>query len=301
MNQRETFAIEGLDVAVEESAAALSYRFTPRGPAYRPGCPVILLLPFVAFPVALLGLVAYAHDTTPNRPEWEQLLTGVFVAQLVAWLVVGLVESAMMLRWSLRGIGTDLRFTHTGVRHGADRVCELEEIRGLRLFVYPTTSAELNKLVSGNEACLSLLIGEDGGTHGLLGGFTEPALRSLADDIHRRLTAFRFEQGIMSALEPLSVVETTEDEAGNLMHTRPVRGSFRMLAGFSFRMLMNRWIGTVWCLAMFAGLFASGRLVAAGLPNAFLVGHGLVGLIHFWLLMGIWGKYDRDENATQEG
>ncbi len=299
METPHTLSLDNLDVTVAETADALAYTFAPRGSAYRPRFPFFLLFLFVGFPLALLALVAYAYFTVANRPEWEQILTGLFAAQLLVWLVVGTVESCQMIRWSIRGITTGLRFTQTEVRHGADRVCELAEVRGLRLFVYPATRETPDKPAHESEACLSLVIGEDGGTHGLLGGFETQQLRALAEDIHRRLAAFRSNQGMMAALDALSVVETTEDEAGKLMHTRPPQGGLRLFANFGFLMLMNRWVGTPWCLAMLAGLFASGRLVAAGGFNGvFLLGHGLVGFMHFALLVGLWTP--QKSSATSE-
>jgi hypothetical protein len=285
MTQRDSFTIGAMGVTVEESTDALTYTFLPHGAAYRPRIPLVLIVLFVGFPLALLGVTAYAYSKTANRPEWELALTALFAAQMLVWLVVGTVESVLMVRWSLQGIRTELHFAHAGVRHGADPVCPLEEVRGLRLFTYPAMRGEeLGK----PEACLSLVVGEDDGTHGLLGGFEEHDLRTLADDIHRRLSALRSNQGMMTPLEPLSVVATTGDEAGQLMHTRPARGA-RLFAVFSFVMLFNRWVGTAWCLAMLAGLFASGRLAAAaGLNAAFLLGHGLVGFTHFALLVGLW-------------
>ena len=288
MGQCETFTVGEMDVAVDEAADALSYTFRPRGPAYRPGFPLALLVPFVALPLGMLALVGYSHTKAANRPEWEEVLTAVFAAQMTAWLVLGAFESATMLAWSLRGIATELRFSPAGVRYGAGRVCDLEEVRGLRLFTYLPTRGERG---GQSEECLSLVVGEDGDTHGLLGGFTEGELRALAEDIHRRLSAFRFGQGILAPLEPLSVVETTEDEAERLMHTRPARGGFRLLAGFGL-LVGHRWIGAAWCLAMFAGLFASGRLVAAaGFPDAFLLGHAFAGFLHVALLVGLWAAH----------
>jgi hypothetical protein len=204
-----------------------------------------------------------------------------------------------MLRWSLRGLRTELRFAPAGVRHGADPVCSLEEVRGLRLFICAPESTQLD---GSDEACLSLVVGEDGDTHGLFGGFPADELRKLADDMHRRLTAFQHERGTMSPLDPLSVVETTEDEAAKLMHTRPPRGGFRLFTSLGFRLLLNRWAATAWCLAMLAGLYASGRLAgAAGLNGLFLLGHGLVGFMHVALLVALWSPQKPAVAAEKPG
>src|SRR4029079_7517323 len=136
MTQSDTFTVGNLGVAVEESADALVYAFAPRGAAYRPQVPLAIVLPFVGLARAVLGLTFYAYSKATNRPDWELALTAVFAAQLLAWLILGTVESGLMLRWSLRGIRTELRFASAGVRHGADRVCALEDLRGLRLFTY---------------------------------------------------------------------------------------------------------------------------------------------------------------------
>jgi hypothetical protein len=294
MDEPETFRIEGMDVSVEESTDTLTYTFKPKDPASQPSVPFGLVVPLMIFPLGLLGLVGYAYSKTANRPEWEEILTGVFVVQMLVWFVVGAVESILMFRWTLHS-RTVVRFTHTHVWHTGDRVCEFEEVRGLRLFTYPATAERFDPEGPGKlEACLSLVIGEDGSTHGLFGGFDELQLRKLADDMHRRLAKFRFDQGIVAALEAISVVETTQDEAVKLMHTRPARGAFRMFASGAFSLLLSRVFGTMWCLAMFAGLYASGRLVAAaGFSGAFLLGHSLVGFVHFALLMAIWGQSSR--------
>jgi|GEM_PF-4947179 len=294
------FPIGEMTVAVEESSDVLTYKFTPRGSTARLGFPFALLLPLVVFPAGLLGLVFYASSRVENRPRWEEVLTGVFAAQMLVWLLVGMVESTVMLRWTVfRSHTTLLRFTATQVWHGGNRVCAPEQLRGLRLFVYPTLEKESNKL----EACLSLVIGDAGDTHGLFGGLEQEQLRTLAEDIQRRLTTFRFNQGILAALEALSVVETTADKASELMHTRPPTGGFRLFATASLLLLQNRWVGSLWCIAMFAGLFATGHLIlAAKLPKTFLFGHALVGFLHLAMLLGIWGQPNRSttgENSEE--
>src|SRR5205814_6802910 len=110
------------------------------------------------------------------------------------------------------------------------------------------------------EAGLSVLVGEERRTYGLLGGFDPEELGKLADDLHRRLTAFRHEQGLVEPLDPVSVVETTSGEVEDAMNTLPPTGALRRFAGAGFLLLRNRWTGTVWCLAMLAGLVASGSL-----------------------------------------
>src|SRR5690348_7892834 len=91
MDSPETLSLEGLDVAVTETADALTYTFTPQHPGARAHFPAILVLLFIGFPLGLLVLVGYALDVTRgNRPEWERVLTGVFVVQVIVWAVVGL-------------------------------------------------------------------------------------------------------------------------------------------------------------------------------------------------------------------
>jgi hypothetical protein len=292
MTDPDRFALDAVDVAVTETADALTYTFTSPNAPRAPAVPAFLVLFFVALPLGVLALIAYALVlTNGDRPEWELVLTGVLGVQLVGWLVLGTNFVAGMARSALRR-GTVLAFTAAGVWHGARRVCALADVGGLRLFVYPAGGARPGK----TEACLSLVVGEEipsakpegvGGTHGLFGGFDAGALRALAEDLRRRLTAFRFDQGMVAALDALDVVETTENEAAALMHTRPAPPS---VSGFVAEnaplVLLNRWAGVGWCLAMLAGLYGSGRLIAAaGLPPAALVGHGFLGLIHFMLLM----------------
>jgi hypothetical protein len=250
MDPPETFPLESLDVTVTETADALAYTFVPRERVRRPGLLVLPTLLFVAFPIALLVLVGYALVRTgANRPEWELALTALFVAQALGWLVLGIGAVWALIRVRLRP-GTALRFTRTHVWHGVDRVCELERVRGLRLFTYPATGEHAGK----THANLSLVIGEDGAAHGLLGGFPEQSLRAFAEGLHHRLTVFRANQGLMAPLDALAAVETTENEAEKLMHTRPATGSVRRftggVAGF---VLGNRWAGIVWCIAVLAG------------------------------------------------
>lgn len=282
MSNSETFPLEKLDVTVTETADALTYTFVPRERYWRPGLLVIPLLLFVAFPVALLSLVGYALVRTgANRPEWELALTAVFVVQALGWLVFGFSTVWVLIRARLRP-GTVLRFTRTNLWHGVNRVCELEQVRGLRLFTYPAGGEHVGQ----THACLSLVIGEDSRTHGLLGGFPEQSLRAFADGLHRRLSAFRADQGLMAPLDALATVETTENEAEKLMHTRPATGSVRRVTGGVAQFVLgNRWAGIVWCVAVLAGLFATGRLIVdAGLSPAFLAGHATLGMFHFLLL-----------------
>jgi hypothetical protein len=321
MNAPDTLSLEGLHITVTQTADALTYTFTPQTsrPSWPP-VPVFFVVVFIGFPLAILGLVVYALIVTDaNRPSWELALTGSFVLQLVGWIVVGgwatLKVSLINFRsWFSASIV--LAFTGAGVRHGGARVCELADVRGLRLFTYTEKiryladtalprdvppdpnllpiPPELAPMAPGErppekiEACLSLVIGEEGETHGLFGGFDVPALRALAEDVYRRLAAFRTDQGLLSALDPLSVIETTAEDAPKLSHTRPPAGrAFGSLAVGAVHVLENRWAGLAWCLAMFAGLYGSARLVlAAGLSGALLAGHIVLGFVHFALLLG---------------
>lgn len=285
----ETFSFEGMNVSVEESPDALAYRFVPLTRVTRPGLPLTFLLVFVAYPLALFALVVYARSRVAGRPEWEDTLTGVFLGQLLAWLAVAAVQLADKIFWLYRPYGTILKFTRTHLWHGDARVCELEQVRALRLFVFSTEpAAPADEGPPKREAHLSLVIGEKGYTHGLFGGFDEPVLRGLAEHIHRRLSAFRTNQGMMEPFAPLDVVETTEDEAAKLMHTRPAPDSFGSVGVAGARLIFeNRWAGIAWCAAIFAGVFASGRMIgAAGFTAPYLLGHGLLAFVHVALFMG---------------
>jgi hypothetical protein len=334
MNSPDTLSIEGLDITVTETADALTYTFTPRTPGSPSRFPLFLVLVFIGFPLAVLGLVVYALIVTDaNRPDWELALTGSFVLQLVVYLVVGgsITRKMRHLLW-FRSSSTVLAFTGTGVRHGGNRVCELADVRGLRLFTYtekirylaevalprdvppdpnlPPIPPELAPMAPGErppekiEACLSLVIGEEGGTHCLFGGFDVPELRALADDIQRRLATFRSNQGIMSALDPLSVIETTSEDAPKLSHTRPqAGGAFRSLVlGGALAVLGNPWIRSAWCLAMLAGVYGSSRVVlAARLPAGLLAGHFILGFVHFAVLIAPLNKPDPSPAPKQKG
>jgi hypothetical protein len=317
MNKIETFPWEGMNVSVEETDDALAYTFRPRDRVKRPGLPLSFLFVLVVYPLALLVLVVYARSKVANRPEWEDFLTGVFLGQLLAWLVVGTVQLSRMLSWWYRPFGTVLKFTRTHLWHGDTRVCELEQVRGLRTFVYETKPVVLladsplprtgepnpnaqplppefapippeERPPPTRESHLSLVISEEGDTHGLFGAFDEVVLRGLAEHIHRRLSAFRLNQGIMEPFAALDVTETTEDEAAKLMHTRPAPESFASWGTAGMRLIFdNRWAGIVWCATIFAGVFASGRMIgAAGFSASYLLGHGLLAFVHFALFMG---------------
>jgi hypothetical protein len=281
MSEREHFTFEGVDVTVEESADALTYTFRPSKTNFRPGFPLIILLVFTALPLGLLAVTAYAYSKLANRPEWELALVGVFAVQLLAWFAFGAARCYLVLRWWYRPFGIVLKFTHTHIWHGGGRVCELADLRGLRLFAHPATGEHADQRF----AALSLVIGADEGTHGLFGGTPEQSLRTFAEGLHRRIMRFRENQGLMTALEPLAVVETTEDGAAKLSHTRPARGSITRAMNAAGYILINRWAGIVWCASMIAGLAASAQMIlAAGLSPAFLVGHATIGMFHFLLL-----------------
>lgn len=289
----ETFTCDGTRVSVEETPDALTYTFAPQRRYPMAPSPVGFVFVLVLMPLGYLGLVVYAHSKVANRPEWEDFLVGVLAGQLLAWLVTGAAQCYQILRQSYRPYGIVLRFTRAHLFHAGTRVCELEEVRGLRLFVYtpaaPRTDAPGRTQEPPRpetEACLSLVIGETGDTHGLFGATDARPLRELAEHIHRRLAAFRLNQGIMAPLDAFSVVSTTENDAYDRMHTRPATGSY---GGFSFAallLLQNRWLGIAWCVTMFAGLYASARTIAAaGLAQPFILPHCLLGLVHFFLLV----------------
>jgi hypothetical protein len=301
MNEDETFTLDGMRVSVEETTDALTYTFAPQRRHPMVPSPVGCVFVLVLIPLGYLALVVYAHSKVANRPEWEDFLTGVFAVQMLAWLVTGAAQCYQILRRSYRPYGIILQFTPTHLHHADRRVCELEQVRGLRLFVYTTTPPRADAPVPPEpprpetEACLSLVIGEEvppvkpegfSSTHGLFGAFDAAPLRELAEHIHRRLAAFRLNQGIMAPIDDLSIIETTEDDACDRMHTRPAKGSY---GGFSFAallLLQNRWLGIGWCVTMFAGLFAVARTIAAtGLGPAFLLPISLLGVMHFFLLV----------------
>jgi hypothetical protein len=302
MDEVETFTLDEMRVSVEETFDTLTYAFVPQRRHPMVPSPVGCVFVLVLAPLGYLALVVYAHSKVANRPEWEDFLTGVFAGQMLAWLVTGAAQCYQILRWSYRPYGTVLQFTRTHLHHAGRRVCELEQVRGLRLFVYTAparplapTSVPSEEPSLKTEACLSLVIGEEvpsakpegfGDTHGLFGAFDAAPLRELAEHIHRRLKAFRLNQGEMAPLDALSVIETTEDDAANQMHTRPAKGSY---GGFSFAallLLQNRWLGIAWCVTMFAGLYATMRVIAAaGLGQPFILPHCLLGLITFFMLM----------------
>jgi hypothetical protein len=290
MDQREALSFKWMNAAVEESADALTYTFTPteRLPHY--GVPLGIVVIFAGLPLGLLGLVVYALVVTnANRPEWELALTVTFILQTLTWIaVIGSTFLGAFYHSWFR-FPTVMRFTHTHLWYASKRVCEVEEVRGLRLFTYPASDA--TKI----EGCLSLVIGEEvpsakpegfGGTHGMFNGFDPQDLRALAEDIHRRLTAFLHNQGMTARIEPLSVIETTEDDANAKIHTRPVARSLGgLISGMSVSILHNPWVGSVWCLLLLAGLYASAQLILAVFHFAFLIGHVVLAFMTFALLM----------------
>jgi hypothetical protein len=337
MNSPDTLSIEGLDITVTQTADALSYTFTPRKSrssrsSWSMGL-VFLVVFIIGLPLAILGLVVYALVVTrASGRYWELALTGSFVLQLGGYLVVAgwaTVKISLLSLRSLRRTSIVLAFAGTGVQHGGDRVCDLADLRGLRLFTYTEKiqyladialprdvppapgklpiPPELAPLAPGErppekiQAYLSLVIGKEGGTHGLFGGFDVPELRALADDIQRRLAAFRSNQGLESELDPLSVIETTEEDARKLSHTRSASGAFRSLVlGVALAVVNNPLVRTAWCLAMFAGLYGSARVVlAAQLPVGYLAGHILLGFAHLLVLIAPSDTVDHSSTAQQ--
>ncbi len=286
MNPPDQFTLYPVEVTVTETGDALTYTFRAPELADRPGIPFGLIILLVVYPFGLLVLTGYVYSQAANRPLWEEILVGVFAVQLLVWFVGGTAQWLRMARW-WRGIGAAvLKFTRTHLRHGGTRVCELEWVRGLRLFVFPASEPEKT------EAALSLVLGPDGDTHGLFSGFDPVALRAFADHLHRRLTEFRYNQGVLAPLEPLSIVETTAEDAGKLMHTRPARGGLTLAV--LPMILLNRWSGIVWCVVMLAGTFALGRVIlGAGLNVAFVGVLGPLGLMHLALLAYHIGGHGR--------
>jgi hypothetical protein len=312
MDEPETLMVGDMSVSVEETDEALTYTFSPRPAARKPTFPVSVLVVFVLYPLGLMALTVYARSRAANRPEWEDVLSGVLLAQLLVWLIGGTSLYATVFVWPYRHSGVVLRFTRTHVWHGDYRICELEQVRGLRFFVYTSVTRYLMDLSlprtdaapdpkriplppefgalppderppSRPEAALSLVI--DGDTHSLAGGFDPDQVRALAEHIHRRLTKFRFNQGIVAALDPLSAVETTEDDVQKLTHTRPPVGTVRRMNLAVLMIFGVRWTAIVWCTAMLAGLFASARLVVdTGLNGAFVLGYGPAAITHAVLL-----------------
>jgi hypothetical protein len=324
MGEVETLTCDGMGVSVEETPDALTYTFAPQRHGPVPPAPVGFLFVLVLCPLGYLALVVYARAKAGARPDWEDFLTGVFAGQMIAWFVTGAVLSGRLLRGAARPSRIALEFTRTDVRHGGAAVCELERVRGLRLFVYTSTPRlladvplprtesppapglvplppEFAPVAAGErppaetEACLSLVIGEElfpaksegsGGTHGLFGGFAAGELRALAEHLHRRLAAFRFNQGVADPLDAFSVVETTGDEAAKLMHTRPGTGSRGRFDRAVLSLLRYRRFGIAWSVTMLAGLYATARLIpAAGLAPSLVLPHCALGLFTVGLLI----------------
>jgi hypothetical protein len=287
MGVDDTFSIEGLDISVTETTDALTYTFTPQNPKPKLKETIALVLVPFGYPLCVLALVVYALIISgANRPVWELVLTGLFVLQLVAWLVFlgsAILRTNLGSRFRKRVV---LAFTGTSVRHGSDHVCELADVRGLRVFIYSMSGDPPDKF----RAALSLVIGDESGTHGLLGRLDATGLRALADDMQRRLAAFRFNQGLQAALDPLAVVETTREDAARSLSTRsPTRRTFRSRVTHTI-VKKPWWACSAWCVVMLAGLFSSGRLVlAVGLDPAFLAGHAGLVVIHL-LLLAQWIK-----------
>lgn len=281
MRESETFTADGMRVSVEESADALAYTFLPRENLARPPAPVGFFVVMVLYPLGLLALVAYARSRVGNRPEWEDVLLGALAAQLLVWLVTGAVQFYHIFLASAHPFGTVLKFTRNGVWHGRPRVCDLEQVRGLRLFVYPDPDRPGER-----NAGLSLVIDPEGQTLGLLGAFSELSLHELAEHIHQHLSQFRSDQGLMAALDALSVTEVaTDKDAADLMDTRPSTSGTAIPLD-PLLILNVRWAGLLWCTTMLAGLFASVRvLFAADFRTVFILPFCPLALFHFFLLV----------------
>lgn len=286
MSRRETFTLEGMSGTVAESGDALAYTLRPLTRVARPPFPVSFVLVLVFLPLLVLACAVVALNRAANRPEWELALSVVLVLQLLLWLVAGAVQLALLFRMWFRANVTTLRFTRTHLWHGSACVCPLERLRGVRLFVYPSGDAR--------EAHMSFVIDDDEQTHGVFGAFPEPALRAFAQELSGRAAAFCTNQGLMNTFAPLSVIETTEADAGAKMHTRAAPPGARAAALSVLGLIArNRPVGIVWCAVMIAGLTASARLtLGVGFKPAYLVGHAALGAFHFMLLAAhLRGRY----------
>ncbi|MCS6864684.1 MAG: hypothetical protein RMJ56_17790 [Gemmataceae bacterium] len=295
MTEQNHFTVQQMSVTVTASPEALTYTFTPPAAGPRPRLSLLTLGVFVVVPLCLLAGVISAGVVNPvAEPRWSLLLSGTCLVQALIWLTVGAIIVVEIVR--LGQANVVLRFTPTAVWHQHHRVCRLSELRGLRLWHYHATTGPR---AGQREAYLSLLIGDTEQTHGLFGRFDEPQLLYLADDMHRRLTAFGFHQGLMPALEPLSIVACTEAEAVQQMNTRPPHSISRSYAQRCLNLVGQPVTGTLWCLLMFAGLFASGqRMMDAELSHGWLLAHVVSGFLHVILLLGIWSS-KRSATTTQ--
>jgi hypothetical protein len=294
---------DALRASVTESEEELRYSFIRRDPGPRSSFPIGLVVIFVIVPFGLIGAILYALDQQwANRAEWELVLVGTLVLQLLAWSLFGIsgLLGATVRYWADHDRSNELVFTRDRLTHrpGAGRittVCEFDAVRGVRLFIYRSEQLEEWENVPPSESKpsvlqggLSLLVGPDEHTYGVFLGFAVEGMTRLAEDMHRRLTRFRFNQGLVESLAPIEITETTEERVVELCHTLPAnpRQAFRKLTGWGFLgILQNRWLASLWCVTALGGIFAASRLlIAARLGPVCLVFFPLA-LFHITLLL----------------
>jgi hypothetical protein len=172
MGTIDTLSVDNFGISVEQTIDSLTYTVAPRDqPKSTSLALACVVLVSFGYPLGTLAIVVTALlISSGNRPAWELALTGLFVFQLGLWLVRMGTLIRRMISGSRVNPGVVLAFTGESVKHGSERVCDLVDIRGLRLFVYPLSGDPPGRL----RAALSLVIGDENGTHGLLGRLGSP-------------------------------------------------------------------------------------------------------------------------------
>jgi hypothetical protein len=209
------------------------YIFRARGSPFThvfqgPVVTVFSLLVLVALPAVGAGLALHILSARPWQGPWYQVvLVGLFALQMGLAAAVGAVNILVLglVYWLGRRHGRhelafDRKEMHfgcnlAGIRFGAR--FPLSSIRQVKVFIYPDRGAE----DGGELADLSLAMGEDRATYGILRGFDRAPVEALARDLSDRLGQLLSDFGAGPPLDPPAVIETTPKEAGNLNHTLP--------------------------------------------------------------------------------
>jgi len=288
--ETERFTANGFEVTVTETPGALRYTFAIPG-GQSAGQWLATHFWWVNVVLAGVGIaVAYALVTHgAGKPAWVIVLSWLFVAQTLGMAGLGVLVLARQWLLSVlwRAKRMEMVFTREAFLHrtGGEAdgpVCPLAEVRGFRVFL------------SGGEerlGALSVVVGDARQTHGIFGGSVGEDMVTLARHLDGRLTAFRSRRGLTGRLDPVDVVEASEEEAAAGSHTLPARPG-----GLLGRLFWRGWwvlavhpmACSVWFFGICAGAVGSAVvLAAAGMP-AGLAAAAFVVLFHGVLVVAAW-------------
>jgi hypothetical protein len=310
----QTF-LDTLGLEAASSEGGFSYTFV-RAKASFPHMPgglmlsTILLVVFAGLPAAGAGLALYALGAPGGPLPWYQAaLVGLFALQnavraalgITSVIVLGLFH-ALVRRFGRHELAFGPSEMHFGGRLGKARFGDrlsLGDVRQIIVYTYP----ESDEPGAAAEADLSIVLGNERATYGILRGFDGAAVESFARDISSRLGQLLSDLGIGRQPEAVAVVETASKVARALSHTLPrvpPRGwdrLARLVRRALFVPAANRALGLVWGGLLAAGTVALIPLLLRGGPS-WGVGLLLLNALFGLTLVGVaWSDRPRQDSA----